>query len=104
MTVSILSERRAYAPFGLEGGEDAQPGVNLIIRDSGRTVNIGAKSSVVMQAGERLRISTPGGSQCICVCGVLLRTDSHCEQQTACLLCASQECGGACLLMGSCRF
>ncbi|KAK9799317.1 hypothetical protein WJX73_000073 [Symbiochloris irregularis] len=61
MTVSILSERRAYAPFGLEGGGDAQPGVNLIIRDSGRTVNIGAKSSVVMQAGERLRILTPGG-------------------------------------------
>ena len=60
MTVSILSERRAYAPFGLQGGEDAQPGQNLIIRSNHRLINIGAKSSVSMQAGERLRILTPG--------------------------------------------
>jgi 5-oxoprolinase (ATP-hydrolysing) len=30
--VSILSERRVYHPYGLEGGEDAQCGLNLWIR------------------------------------------------------------------------
>src|ERR1700761_9475213 len=30
--VSILSERRVYHPYGLEGGEDAQCGINLWVR------------------------------------------------------------------------
>jgi 5-oxoprolinase (ATP-hydrolysing) len=30
--VSILSERRVYHPYGLEGGEDAQCGLNLWVR------------------------------------------------------------------------
>lgn len=67
--VSILSERRAYRPYGLEGGEDAQCGQNIWVRwtrDShgGRTeryTNLGAKNSARMQAGERIIIRTPGG-------------------------------------------
>jgi 5-oxoprolinase (ATP-hydrolysing) len=32
VTVSILSERRVYHPYGLEGGEDAQCGMNIWVR------------------------------------------------------------------------
>jgi 5-oxoprolinase (ATP-hydrolysing) len=67
--VSILSERRVYHPYGLEGGEDAQCGQNIWARrvkkqDGGwetRYINLGAKNSVQMQAGERIIIRTPGG-------------------------------------------
>ncbi|KAF2436136.1 hypothetical protein EJ08DRAFT_729338 [Tothia fuscella] len=88
--VSILSERRVYHPYGLEGGEDAQCGMNLWVRkvpkpdknadatggdddnqssrgaeDSGeqeyRQINLGGKNTASMQAGERIIIMTPGG-------------------------------------------
>ncbi|KXZ56217.1 hypothetical protein GPECTOR_1g189 [Gonium pectorale] len=61
LTAGILSERRAVRPFGLLGGGDAEPGLNLLIRREGRTVNIGAKATVRLEAGDRLRICTPGG-------------------------------------------
>ncbi|KAG2440875.1 hypothetical protein HXX76_003729 [Chlamydomonas incerta] len=61
LTAGILSERRAVRPFGLCGGGDAAPGLNLLIRAGGRTVNLGAKATVHLEAGDRLRILTPGG-------------------------------------------
>ena len=63
MTASILSERRATRPFGLEGGSSALPGLNLLILRSGRVVNLGAKATTQVQGGDRLRILTPGGAQ-----------------------------------------
>lgn len=66
MTASILSERRSRAPFGLMGGEDAQPGQNLLVTIDPETgaedlVNLGGKASVKVKPGQRLRILTPGG-------------------------------------------
>jgi 5-oxoprolinase (ATP-hydrolysing) len=99
---SILSERRVYRPYGLEGGEDAQCGLNLWVRrvekaswetslrrlqkgretkgdgEGGkagtkdeetegeveyeeRYINLGAKNSAPMKAGDRIIICTPGG-------------------------------------------
>lgn len=60
-TASILSERRAVRPFGLEGGGDAQPGLNLIVRRDGHTVNLGGKNTALLQGGDKLLIYTPGG-------------------------------------------
>ena len=60
MTVSILSERRSLQPFGLEGGGPAQPGLNILQRPDGRIVNVGAKATVELKHGERLRLLTPG--------------------------------------------
>ena len=54
--VSILSERRDRAPFGLEGGEPGRPGRNL---HNGR--DVGGKASFDVEAGDRVRIETPGG-------------------------------------------
>ncbi|KAJ5084303.1 hypothetical protein NUU61_008882 [Penicillium alfredii] len=67
--VSILSERRVYHPYGLEGGEDAQCGQNIWVRRVRKSdgsweekrINLGAKNSVRMQPGERIIIRTPGG-------------------------------------------
>ncbi|KAK9839403.1 hypothetical protein WJX81_000039 [Elliptochloris bilobata] len=61
LTVSILSERRAVPPPGLDGGEAAQRGVNLLLRRDGRKVSLGGKATVELRGGERLLILTPGG-------------------------------------------
>ncbi|KAF2124132.1 hypothetical protein P153DRAFT_371019 [Dothidotthia symphoricarpi CBS 119687] len=76
--VSILSERRVYHPYGLEGGGDAACGLNIWARkvekrgdeaDAGdgkkevefRYINLGGKNTAAMQPGERIIIHTPGG-------------------------------------------
>ncbi|GMF21743.1 unnamed protein product [Phytophthora lilii] len=61
MTVSILSERRAFQPYGLEGGEPGARGINLLKRQGGRTVNLGGKNTVDVLPGEVLTLYTPGG-------------------------------------------
>jgi N-methylhydantoinase B len=53
---SILSERRAVAPSGAEGGEPGAPGRNLL---NGR--ELPAKATVDLEPGDVLRIETPGG-------------------------------------------
>lgn len=53
---SVISERRRHAPRGIAGGEDGQPGRNLL---DGRT--LGGRVALTLQPGGRLRIETPGG-------------------------------------------
>jgi N-methylhydantoinase B len=53
---SILSERRAHAPAGADGGEPGAPGRNLLNGEA-----LPAKTSVDLEAGSILRIETPGG-------------------------------------------
>ncbi|XP_042898773.1 5-oxoprolinase [Parasteatoda tepidariorum] len=59
--LSILTERRVFAPYGLEGGEDGSKGLNLLIRNDGRTINLGAKNSTTVRAGDSFLLHTPGG-------------------------------------------
>ncbi|GAA6038543.1 hypothetical protein JCM8097_004622 [Rhodosporidiobolus ruineniae] len=77
--VSILSERRTYQPYGLEGGGSGSCGRNLWVKkarkDDGdleqegkensasdsRTINLGGKATVRMGKGDRIIIETPGG-------------------------------------------
>ena len=66
LQMSILSERRAFAPWGLAGGGDGARGRNTLLRRDGsggkaRVVNLGGKASVAVAAGDVLRIETPGG-------------------------------------------
>jgi len=91
LQVSILSERRVYRPYGMAGGEDAQCGLNLWVRRvkknrwetslkrlhdttkkegvedeeedeyEERFINLGAKNSAPMKAGDRIIVCTPGG-------------------------------------------
>jgi N-methylhydantoinase B len=58
--MSLLADRRKRGPYGLSGGEDGKPGKAAIIRD-GRARRIGSKGSWELEAGDRVRIETPGG-------------------------------------------
>jgi len=53
---SLLSERRRHGPRGAAGGGDGTPGRNVL-----NGAPLGAKASVALQAGDVLRIETPGG-------------------------------------------
>ncbi|XP_055656321.1 5-oxoprolinase isoform X3 [Falco peregrinus] len=61
MVLSVLSERRAVRPYGLRGGSPGAPGLNLLLRRDGRTINLGAKTSVPVEPGDVFRLQTPGG-------------------------------------------
>ncbi len=60
--VSILSERRAFQPYGLAGGQPGGRGLNLLqFGADGRTISLGGKNTVNVSAGDRIVIHTPGG-------------------------------------------
>ncbi|VDK54375.1 unnamed protein product [Anisakis simplex] len=75
LQLSVLTERRAFAPYGIAGGKPGKRGLNLLHKRSGRTVNLGGKNSVNVEAGvgfPRIRflnidsldifeLQTPGG-------------------------------------------
>ena len=60
-TVTILSDRRKFRPYGLAGGEPGAPGRAEILRLDGSTELMPSKGSTRLQRGERIRIETPGG-------------------------------------------
>lgn len=60
LVVSILSERRAFQPYGMCGGLPGARGLNLLSRD-GRIISLGGKNTVEVAAGDRLTIHSPGG-------------------------------------------
>jgi N-methylhydantoinase B len=59
--VTVLSERRKFPPYGLHGGKDGKPGVNLIIRKDGRRENFPSKFTTWVEAGDTVSIQSPGG-------------------------------------------
>ncbi len=58
--VTLLTERRRLAPYGLAGGQPGQVGRNTVIR-AGQEIELPAKITLTLQAGEVLCIETPGG-------------------------------------------
>ncbi|MGD2295750.1 MAG: hydantoinase B/oxoprolinase family protein [Candidatus Aminicenantes bacterium] len=58
--VSIISERRKFAPFGLSGGENGRKGKNILFRKNKKIV-LGSKANFKMYPKDVLRIETPGG-------------------------------------------
>ena len=61
MQANILANRRAVPPSGIYGGSDALPGVNRVIRGDGAIEDLPACATVMMEAGDRFVIETPGG-------------------------------------------
>ncbi|HEX6376703.1 MAG TPA: hydantoinase B/oxoprolinase family protein [Allosphingosinicella sp.] len=61
MRANILSNRREVAPRGIEGGGDAQPGVNQVVRADGTVETLSATASAEMREGDMFVIETPGG-------------------------------------------
>jgi N-methylhydantoinase B len=58
--VTLLSERRKFPPYGLDGGDPGKTGRNLLIRDD-QEIPLPGKGSVDLRAGDILSIHTPGG-------------------------------------------
>ncbi|KAN0108410.1 Hydantoinase B/oxoprolinase domain containing protein [Hyaloscypha variabilis] len=62
LEVSILSERRVVAPYGMCGGEAGSVGQNIWVRENEkRKLSLGGKNSCKMAKGDRIVIYTPGG-------------------------------------------
>ncbi|MGI8662425.1 MAG: hydantoinase B/oxoprolinase family protein [Acidimicrobiales bacterium] len=63
VTVSLITERRVSRPWGLEGGEAGAAGENWLLRagDESRAERLGDKVTLSLQAGDVLRVLTPGG-------------------------------------------
>jgi N-methylhydantoinase B/oxoprolinase/acetone carboxylase alpha subunit len=58
--VTIMSERRKLAPYGLRGGRPGRTGRNILI-SKGRRKVLPSKADLTVEAGDVLRIETPGG-------------------------------------------
>jgi 5-oxoprolinase (ATP-hydrolysing) len=61
VTVSLLSERRKAAPYGLRGGLPGALGRNRIERPDGRVDELPGRALARAEAGDVLVIETPGG-------------------------------------------
>jgi len=61
LNTAILSERRVHQPYGLNGGGPGKSGLNLFIRKDGSKLHLGGKNEIIAEAGDRIRIETPGG-------------------------------------------
>lgn len=60
-TVTMLSERRAVAPWGQHGGAPGALGRNQIVRADGSVEPLPSKFTRRVHPGDRLLIETPGG-------------------------------------------
>ncbi|XP_058825820.1 5-oxoprolinase [Topomyia yanbarensis] len=60
MTLSVLTERRALAPYGMAGGGQGKKGLNLLLKKD-RIINLGSKTSVAVDTGDIFSMKTPGG-------------------------------------------
>jgi len=61
LNATILSERRIFPPYGMNGGLAGARGRNLLIRADGEVIDLGGKNEARAEAGDRIRILTPGG-------------------------------------------
>ena len=59
--VTLLADRRARGPWGLQGGEDGAPGKAAIVRGDGSVGELAGKFNVRLRRGERIRVESPGG-------------------------------------------
>lgn len=58
--LTIMSERRRFAPYGVRGGSPGARGRNILVSKGVRTA-LGSKVNIKLRAGDVLRVETPGG-------------------------------------------
>ena len=61
VALTLLSQHRKYAPYGLEGGEEGKPGQQYIIRKNGHHEMLSGIDKSEILPGDCLVIETPGG-------------------------------------------
>ena len=59
--VTVLSERRRFAPYGLHGGHPGQTGENVLLRGGYEEIRLSGKEVLDVEPGDVLSIRTPGG-------------------------------------------
>ena len=59
-TVTLMTERRSRAPWGLRGGDAGAVGRNVLVRD-GVERELPAKVTIEVTPGDVVRVETPGG-------------------------------------------
>ena len=59
--VSLQSERRRFAPYGLHGGADGARGRNSVVRGDGKVEEVPGKASLTLGNGDVVVVETPGG-------------------------------------------
>src|SRR5256714_2351979 len=59
--MTLFSDRRKRAPYGLQGGQDGRGGRAVILRPHGFPEKFTSKESCQLEPGDRVRIETPSG-------------------------------------------
>lgn len=59
--LSILTERRVFQPYGLDGGQPGARGRNLLHKNDGRIIYLGPKTAITVEPGDIFELNTPGG-------------------------------------------
>ncbi len=58
--VSLITNRRTIAPYGIDGGSAGSPGENLLVQPQEKR-KLPSSATIEVAAGDRLIIQTPGG-------------------------------------------
>jgi len=58
--ITIISERRKFSPYGLQGGSHGKKGKNVLLRGKEK-IRLSSKANLKAKPGDRLLIETPGG-------------------------------------------
>lgn len=61
LDITILSQHRIIAPYGLQGGEEGKPGEQVLIKKSGEILPLKGIDSQKVESGDCIVIQTPGG-------------------------------------------
>jgi 5-oxoprolinase (ATP-hydrolysing) len=59
--VSMLSERRKYKPYGIQGGDQGECGENILKKADGKIIKLSHRVSMKIDKGDSIIIKTPGG-------------------------------------------
>ena len=61
VSLTVLSEHRVVAPYGLAGGSPGAKGEQWGLRRNGQRKNLGGKAGVELEKGEKIFLLSPGG-------------------------------------------
>ena len=61
VSLSVLSQHRKEAPYGMAGGKPGKRGEQFVINGKGEVIPLGSIDGMELQKGDRFVIKTPGG-------------------------------------------
>ncbi len=61
VTLTLLSQHRKIAPYGMNGGASGKTGEQKVLRHTGETIKLKGMDTIDMQPGDQIIIKTPGG-------------------------------------------